>query len=104
MLRGPQTPGELKQRSDRMHSFPSLTDVDAVLTSLEDRQLVAAQPRAPGQKETRYAQLLGSTVETQPSMPGTPAPGDRVGELEERLARVEEKLAELFEALDLPER
>jgi uncharacterized protein YceH (UPF0502 family) len=103
MVRGPQTPGELKQRSDRLHSFPSLTEVEAALSSLAERQLVAAQPRAPGQKETRYAQLLGTDAEVSVATAAPPA-GDRVGELEERLARVEEKLAELFEVLELPGR
>jgi uncharacterized protein len=58
MLRGPQTPGELKQRADRMHPFGDLSEVHATLERLIERGLVACLPRRPGQKEERYAQLL----------------------------------------------
>jgi uncharacterized protein len=101
MLRGPQTPGELKLRTDRLHPFASLHEVDAVLAGLIERELVARLPRRPGQKETRYEQLLGGA-----RSPGPPAeeddgyvPADRVSVLEERLARVEEQLASVLEAL-----
>src|SRR3954466_1146367 len=59
MLRGPQTPGELKQRTDRMHAFADLDAIHAALDALIARDLVARQERRPGQKEERYAQLLG---------------------------------------------
>ncbi len=59
MLRGPQTPGELKQRSERLASFDGLASVEAVLERLIERELAARLPRRPGQKEERYAQLLG---------------------------------------------
>jgi uncharacterized protein len=115
MLRGPQTPGELKGRSERMHRFDSLDDVDAVLEGLIERELVARLPRRRGQKEERYAQLVGGG-ETEdaataapeppperaaPAPPGIPAPPepDRVAALEERLARVEEELRVLREDL-----
>ncbi|HSZ13839.1 MAG TPA: YceH family protein [Solirubrobacteraceae bacterium] len=58
MLRGPQTPGELKQRSDRMHAFADLAGVHDTLERLIGRQLVARLERRPGHKEERYAQLL----------------------------------------------
>ena len=58
MLRGPQTPGELKQRSDRLHPFGSLVEVHETLDALADRELVQRLPRRPGQKEERYVQLL----------------------------------------------
>jgi uncharacterized protein YceH (UPF0502 family) len=115
MLRGPQTPGELKGRSERMHRFDSLDEVDAVLEGLIERELVARLPRRRGQKEERYAQLVGGG-ETEdaataapeppperaaPAPPGIPAPPepDRVAALEERLARVEEELRVLREDL-----
>jgi hypothetical protein len=58
MLRGPQTPGELKQRTERMHTFAELADVHATLSRLIERDLVARLERRPGHKEERYAQLL----------------------------------------------
>lgn len=58
MLRGAQTPGELKQRCERMHPFADLAEVQATLGALIDRGLVARLDRRPGQKEERFEQLL----------------------------------------------
>jgi uncharacterized protein len=58
MLRGPQTPGELKQRGERMHAFAQLAEVHDTLARLIERGLVQRLPRRPGRKEERYAQLL----------------------------------------------
>jgi uncharacterized protein len=58
MLRGPQTPGELKQRADRMHAFADLAAVHETLGRLIERELVLRLERRPGQKEERYVQLL----------------------------------------------
>ena len=92
MLRGPQTPGELKQRAERLHRFESPADVDAVLDGLIGRELVARLPRRPGQKEQRYTQLLGGEAEGV-----TPEPsGDS---LEARVARLEAEVRELRELL-----
>ena len=62
LLRGAQTPGELRSRSDRLHRFDDLDDVQAALVSLRDREepLVTELERQPGQKERRWAHLLGS--------------------------------------------
>src|SRR5690242_11863623 len=54
LLRGPQTPGELRGRSDRMYHFETLDDVESTLKRLMDRQLVVVLPRQPGTKESRY--------------------------------------------------
>jgi uncharacterized protein YceH (UPF0502 family) len=59
MLRGPQTPGELKQRGERIHAFADLDEVHATLATLIDRELVTQLTRRPGQKEDRYTQQLG---------------------------------------------
>ncbi|MDX6635966.1 MAG: uncharacterized protein QOF06_2169 [Solirubrobacterales bacterium] len=59
MLRGSQTPGELKQRSERLHGFGDLATVQETLERLLGRELVIRQPRRPGQKEARYEQVLG---------------------------------------------
>jgi uncharacterized protein YceH (UPF0502 family) len=64
MLRGPQTPGELKQRSERMQRFESLAAVEEALERLIERELVVRQPRRPGQKEERYEQVLAGAEET----------------------------------------
>lgn len=58
MLRGPQTPGELKQRTERMHAFAGLEGVHETLERLIERELVKRLERRPGQKEERYTQLL----------------------------------------------
>jgi uncharacterized protein YceH (UPF0502 family) len=58
MLRGPQTPGELKQRAERMHAFDGLEEVGETLQRLIARGLVARLERRPGQKEERYTHLL----------------------------------------------
>jgi len=72
LLRGPQTPGELKGRSDRMARLDTLADVDRVLGVLIDRGFVRRLERRPGQKEDRYQQLLGGGAQDEP----TPAPED----------------------------
>ena len=59
MLRGPQTLGELKQRTERLHRFESIAEVAQVLDGLSERELAVQLDRRPGQKEERYAQLLG---------------------------------------------
>ena len=103
MLRGAQTPGELKQRTERLHPFASLSEVDGVLERLVERELVSPLPRRPGQKETRYEQLLGGNDAPRPSFSdeeGEDIPDDRFSELEERLARVEEQLTSMLESLD----
>lgn len=68
MLRGPQTPGELKQRTDRLFAFHDLAAVHTTLDALIGRDLVERLDRRPGQKEERYQQLLGGNpTETDPA-------------------------------------
>jgi uncharacterized protein len=73
MLRGAQTPGELKQRSDRLHPMADLGAVHAALERLIDRELVARLPRRPGQKEERYVQRLGEDAEEAAGPASAPA-------------------------------
>ncbi len=63
MLRGPQTPGELKSRVERLYPYASLEDVQKALEALIDAELVAQLPRRPGQSQDRFAQLLGGDEE-----------------------------------------
>ena len=98
MLRGPQTPGELKSRSERLHRFGSLDELHETIEALVARELVARLPRRPGQKEERYAQVLGgATADT-----GEPAVRERAdGEtLGQRVERLEEEVAALRRALE----
>jgi uncharacterized protein YceH (UPF0502 family) len=97
MLRGAQTPGELKQRAERLYPFDSLVGVEQTLTELVGRELVARHPRRPGQKEERYTHLLGGeSVEGDAEQPAAAPPDDRIARLEERVARLEEQLAALL--------
>jgi uncharacterized protein len=110
MLRGPQTPGELKQRSERMHAFTDLDEVHATLERLIARELVARLERRPGRKEERYAQLLQDDDEQdRPPREREPAAErghatipavahaerDGLEELRERVERLEREVAEL---------
>jgi uncharacterized protein YceH (UPF0502 family) len=90
MLRGPQTLGELKSRTERLHRFESVGDVEEALAGLAERELVERQGRRPGQKEERWAQLLGRDAE--PSLEAAAPRGDS---LEERVRRLEQEIAEL---------
>ena len=71
MLRGPQTPGELNQRTARLHGFTGLDEIHETLERLAARDLVARLDRRPGQKEERYRHLLGpDEEETDTSLDG----------------------------------
>jgi uncharacterized protein YceH (UPF0502 family) len=101
MLRGPQTPGELKTRGDRLYPFSTLEDVHRALASLVERELAERLPRRPGQKEERYVQLLGGADAPAPSVAAAEnSHDDRVEALEHRVARVEDELAALRERLE----
>jgi uncharacterized protein YceH (UPF0502 family) len=107
MLRGPQTPGELKQRTERMQAFADLAGVQATLQRLIERELVVRLDRRPGHKEERYAELLqaeegerrDSPPPTQRPIAAEPAPLDG---LLERVERLEAEVAELRAAMRDP--
>jgi uncharacterized protein len=108
MLRGPQTPGELKQRSERLHPFPDLAAVQVALEQLLEREMVIRHSRRPGQKEDRYEQVLGGAGEAEADARGaeviTAAPAsagseDRLDRLERELGELRAELARLREAL-----
>ena len=94
LLRGPQTPGELRGRTERMHRFEELSDVQSTLQRLMQREpsLVKVLTRQPGTKEARYAHLLsGEPPEFLPE-PVDTAKGDS---LEAEVAALREEVAEL---------
>jgi uncharacterized protein len=102
MLRGPQTLGELKQRTERLHHFDSLAEIAETLDGLGARELVTRLERRPGQKEERWAQLLGGETEEQEPDPSGQTPGvdDRLGQFEARLEHLEQAFEELRARLD----
>jgi uncharacterized protein YceH (UPF0502 family) len=106
LLRGPQTAGELRGRSERMHRFEELDDVQSTLQRLmtRDPPLVKALSRQPGTKESRYAQLLSGSSESWEAnlrqdtpllMPSSTLPGDRVLRLEGEVAELRRAVEEL---------
>ena len=96
-LRGPQTPGELRGRAERMHAFATPAEVEEVLHRLAagPEPMVAELARQPGRKETRWAHLAGGQPE-EPAPAPRPAHG---GELAERLERLEARVEELSTSL-----
>src|SRR5271166_5641624 len=111
MLRGPQTPGELKQRGERIHAFAMLDEVQRTLAALIERGLAARLERRPGQKEERYRQLLEDDEGDEEHRVGpaagagpereAPAPrSNGAGQLEQRVSRLEAELAELRAAVE----
>lgn len=107
MLRGPQTPGELHARTERLHPFAGIAELESVLESLiarEPEPLAARLARRPGQKEVRYAHLLAgdvaqddaSAVEERPaSTRRAEAGGDRVAALERAVEELRAEVAAL---------
>jgi len=100
MLRGPQTPGELKQRTERLHPFAGLAEVEETLERLIERDLVLRLERRPGQKEERYAQLFGGEVDDAAS-DDAPRPALARDPLEERVAALELEVAAIKAELGL---
>jgi len=108
MLRGPQTLGELKNHSHRLFEFDDLDDVQYALKNLIEHEppMVTALPRQPGQKEGRYAHLLGGKpdipAQAAPSPAARPTSGleSRVAELEHELEAINARLAAIENQLD----
>ena len=115
LLRGPQTPGELRGRTERMHRFEEITDVLAGLQKLMEREpsLAVVLPRQPGTKESRYAHLLSGPVEAAalaqpayapaytPTFSGDPADQDgRLAQLEATVAQLKQELEALRKRFD----
>lgn len=114
LLRGPQTPGELRSRTDRMYHFDALEDVTSTLDRLSQREppLVRVLPRQPGTKESRYMHLFSGEPPEQPNLTQTNvarAPSsaildggsnsDRIAALEEDVSRLRAELADVQQQL-----
>lgn len=102
MLRGPQTPGELKGRTERMHRFGSLGEVHEAIEGLAARGLVVRLERRPGQKEERYAHLLGGAPSAGEQAAPAPVPvaAPMGGDVLARLDRLEAEVRELRSTVD----
>lgn len=92
MLRGPQTPGELRARTERLHRFNGSDELRETIERLAGRELVVSVGRAPGQKEERYTHLLSGGEQEPATAPAAPT-------LEERVARLEAEIESLKNAV-----
>ncbi len=105
LLRGPQTPGELRTRSARLHVFEDNQEVNEVLEGLMQREggpVVARLPRIPGRLDSEYAHLFSGEIESAPKIADavtTPRRADRIDHLESRVAALEQALIALAEQL-----
>jgi uncharacterized protein len=105
MLRGPQTLGEIKTRTNRLAEFANMAAVEAVVGELAGRELAVELPRRPGQKEARYAHLLSGPPSETPAAdgnvgvdraaPGVDSSDDRIAALEGVVEELRRELAEL---------
>jgi uncharacterized protein YceH (UPF0502 family) len=106
ILRGSQTPGELRSRAQHLRSFESLAEVETLLQglSLRDKPLIVKLPRQPGSRESRFAHLLGGPVEMElrevpthppPSIQRAQAENNKIAKLEEEIDSLRQELSEL---------
>jgi len=114
LLRGPQTPGEIRNRTERLHDFASLPAVEASLEDLSKRHpsMVVRLERVPGARESRFAHLLGGPVDEEapavavsikPGIAPSPAPGieeDRITRLESDVTELREQMEQLLKRFD----
>ena len=108
LLRGPQTLGEIRGRSERLHAFNDLEALQTALDGLADMNLVQQAPRQPGQKEQRFCHLLAPIPQAPPTevtgpmesmVPSVPAQ-DRISVLEERVESLTTELYQLKQAFE----
>jgi hypothetical protein len=103
LLRGPQTAGEIRSRTDRLYAFSSLDEVQETITNLEDMKLVEKLPRQPGRKESRYTHLLSGKPEEKPVetiiRPKAAAENERINELQEQIDELRREMKNLREEI-----
>jgi len=107
LLRGPQTLGELRARTERAYGFDSLDEVERVMADLAEAGLAVKLPRQPGRKERRYAHLLGGeprldevAVRPEPARLKVQAENDRLAEIEGQVAALRQELGALRAEFD----
>lgn len=103
LLRGPQTLGELKDRTERSFSFADLEETERTLEKLEEwpsGPLTVKLPKQPGQKEARYAQLLSGEPVIEPVTDASPSPPGRLSQLEGEVQQLRDDLADLKRRFD----
>jgi uncharacterized protein len=103
LLRGPQTPGELRSRTNRLCEFADAEAVEAALQQLmtrEDGPFIARLPRAPGARESRYAHLFSGSIESAPEAQHAEVPPAAATGVSARLAQLEQEVARLRAELD----
>jgi uncharacterized protein YceH (UPF0502 family) len=112
LLRGPQTPGELRTRTERLCKFQDINEVESTLDQLmqrDDGPFVAKLPREPGKRETRFAHLFSGEIETHEAAAPAPAPAvsagsgadsERIEQLEQLVNQLRDEVATLKARLD----
>jgi hypothetical protein len=99
LLRGPQTAGEIRSRTDRLYAFPGLDEVQETIANLEDMALVEKLPRQPGRKESRYTHLLSGKPQEKPVetiiRPKAATEIDRISELQEQIDELRREVESL---------
>ena len=110
LLRGPQTPGELRSRTDRLCKFQDIHEVESTLDQLmqrDDGPFVAKLPRVPGKRETRFAHLFGGEIDMAEAAVSAPAVSaesgadtDRIVQLEQLVNQLRDEVATLKARLD----
>lgn len=102
LLRGPQTLGELRARSERMYSFQDIDEVNETIDNLADMSLLRQMPRQPGQKESRYTHLLSGEPEISSTTITDQQGGDdsSVQSRKDRITALEEEVSSLRNELD----
>ncbi len=107
LLRGPQTPGELRGRAERLHRFETLDDVQSALQKLMQREppLAKVLPRQPGTKESRYVHLFAGDVgetgaPSNPTLASASGNDDRIARLEEEVADLRRELGEVKDQVE----
>ena len=107
LVRGPQTVGEIRSRSERLYAFSDLDEVQKTISNLEDMQLVTALPRQPGRKECRYSHLLSGKPQEKPvetilrpknnDPPHSPKAIDQIQELQQQIDELRREMQSLHE-------
>ena len=99
LVRGPQTIGEIRSRTERLYSFPDLDEVQKTIANLEDMELVQKMPRQPGRKESRYVHLLSGQPPETPVEAGdlseAPPRSDKIDELQKQIDQLRREMQAL---------